>query len=79
MASEVAHGITLCLVDAGGNETQIPLVDYDAGVWHTFVPGVGHGQAYGYRAAGPYDPATESAATRPSCCSTRTPGPLPAR
>ena len=57
VASEVAHGITLCLVGAGGDETQIPLVDYDAGVWHAFVPGVGHGQAYGYRAAGPYDPA----------------------
>ena len=57
VASEAAHGITLCLVGAGGDETQIPLVDYDAGVWHAFVPGVGHGQAYGYRAAGPYDPA----------------------
>ena len=57
VASEVAHGITLCLLGAGGDETQIPLVDYDAGVWHAFVPGVGHGQAYGYRAAGPYDPA----------------------
>ena len=35
----------------------MPLRDYDAGVWHGFVPGVGPGQAYGYRAAGPYDPA----------------------
>ena len=34
-------------------ETQIPLVDYDAGVWHAFVPGVGPGQAYGYRVDGP--------------------------
>ena len=33
------------------------LEDYDAGVWHGFVPGVGPGQAYGYRATGPYDPA----------------------
>ena len=32
-------------------------MDYDAGVWHGFVPGVGPGQAYGYRVAGPYDPA----------------------
>ena len=30
--------------------------DYDAGVWHGFVPGVGAGQAYGYRVAGRYDP-----------------------
>ena len=33
------------------------MLDYDAGVWHTFVPGVGAGQAYGFRAQGPYDPA----------------------
>jgi len=26
-------------------------------VWHAFVPGAGIGQAYGYRATGPYDPA----------------------
>jgi isoamylase len=56
VASEVADGMTLCLLDDGGNETRIPLVDYDAGVWHTFVPGVGAGQAYGYRATGPYRP-----------------------
>jgi len=58
VASEVANGITLCLLDSGGNETRVPLVDYDAGVWHTFVPGVGPGQAYGYRASGPYRPAS---------------------
>jgi len=57
VASEVADGITLCLFDAAGTETRIPLVDYDAGVWHAFVPGVGPGQAYGYRATGPYKPA----------------------
>jgi isoamylase len=57
VASGVADGMVLCLFDAAGAETQIPLRDYDAGVWHAFVPGVGAGQAYGYRAAGPYDPA----------------------
>jgi glycogen operon protein len=25
--------------------------------WHTFVPGIGAGQLYGYRVAGPFDPA----------------------
>ena len=30
--------------------------DRDGDVWHAFVPGVGAGQAYGYRATGPYDP-----------------------
>ncbi|HWG61297.1 MAG TPA: glycogen debranching protein GlgX [Streptosporangiaceae bacterium] len=56
VASAVADGIVLCLFDEGGRETQIPLRDYDAGVWHGFVPGIGAGQAYGYRATGPYDP-----------------------
>jgi isoamylase len=57
VASGVADGMLLCLFDEGGAETQIPLRDYDAGVWHGFVPGIGTGQAYGYRATGPYDPA----------------------
>ncbi len=56
VASDVAEGMTLCLLDGAGAETRISLPDYDAGVWHGFVPGVGAGQAYGYRAAGPYDP-----------------------
>jgi isoamylase len=57
VASGVADGMLLCLFDEDGAETQIPLRDYDAGVWHAFVPGIGAGQAYGYRATGPYDPA----------------------
>ncbi len=57
VASAVADGMVLCLFDEAGAETQIPLRDYDAGVWHAFVPGVGAGQAYGYRATGPYNPA----------------------
>jgi glycogen operon protein len=57
VASGVADGIVLCLFDAAGVETRIPLPESDAGVWHGFVPGVGPGQAYGYRTTGPYDPA----------------------
>jgi glycogen operon protein len=53
----VADGVILCLFDGNGAETRIPLRDYDDDVWHVFVPGVGVGQAYGYRATGPYDPA----------------------
>ena len=56
VASEVAESMTLCLIDAEGRETPVPLRDYDAGVWHGFVPGVGAGQAYGYRAGGPWAP-----------------------
>ena len=58
VASSVAEEMTLCLFDEAGRETQIPLPEYDAGVWHGFVPGVGPGQAYGYRACGRYDPAS---------------------
>jgi len=57
VASGVADGMLLCLFDEAGAETRIPIPDCDAGVWHVFVPGVGPGQAYGYRATGPYDPA----------------------
>ena len=57
VASGVADGMLLCLFDEAGAETRIPIQDCDAGVWHVFVPGVGAGQAYGYRATGPYDPA----------------------
>ena len=57
IASAVANSVTLCLFDAAGAETQIPVTDNDADVWHAFVPGVGPGQAYGYRVGGPWDPA----------------------
>jgi isoamylase len=57
VASGAADGMMLCLFDRAGTETQIPIRDYDAGVWHAFVPGVTAGQAYGYRATGPYAPA----------------------
>jgi glycogen operon protein len=56
VASTVAEGVTLCLFDANGEETRLDLPEYDAGVWHGFVPGIQHGQAYGYRVKGPFDP-----------------------
>jgi isoamylase len=56
VASGVAAEMVLCLFDESGVETRVELRDYDAGVWYGFVPGVGPGQAYGYRAMGPYDP-----------------------
>jgi isoamylase len=57
LASSVADSVTLCLSDQAGAETQIPVRDNDADVWHVFVPGIGPGQAYGYRVSGPWDPA----------------------
>ena len=57
IASTIADSVTLCLFDDAGAETQILVEDNDADVWHAFVPGVGPGQAYGYRISGPWDPA----------------------
>jgi glycogen operon protein len=56
VTSTVATGVTLCLFDDNGQETRLELEEYDAGVWHGSVPGIGAGQAYGYRVAGPFDP-----------------------
>jgi isoamylase len=50
-------GVLLCLFDADGTETRVPLRERDGDIWHGFLPGVGPGQAYGYRVTGPYDPA----------------------
>ena len=52
-----ADAVHLCLFDPDGTETRIELQDRDGGVWHGFVPSVGHGQRYGYRVTGPYAPA----------------------
>jgi isoamylase len=57
VCSTVADEVILCIFDEQGNETRFEFDDYDAGVWHGFVPGVRPGQAYGYRVKGPFDPA----------------------
>jgi isoamylase len=57
VASEVADGVEVCLFGADGTETRWALLEYDAGVWHGFVPGMGPGDRYGLRVDGPYDPA----------------------
>lgn len=33
-----------------------PVLNYSSFYWHVFVPNVGHGQLYGYRVRGPFDP-----------------------
>jgi isoamylase len=55
--SEVAESVELCLFDAADNEIRLTLPEYDAFVWHGFLPGVSPGQRYGFRVHGPYDPA----------------------
>ncbi len=54
--SEVAENVELCLFDAGGEETRVPLREVDAFVWHGYLPGIGPGQRYGYRVHGRYEP-----------------------
>ena len=47
--------IDLCLFDSGA-ERQVPLPGRTGDVWHGFVPDIGAGQAYGFRAHGPWAP-----------------------
>jgi glycogen operon protein len=57
VSSSVAEGVVVCLFDEAGAEHQVTLSDRDGPIWHGFIPDVHPGQAYGYRALGPYDPA----------------------
>ena len=54
--SAVAERVDLCLFDAGGNETRLPLSERDAFVWHTYLPRIAPGQQYGFRVHGPCEP-----------------------
>ncbi|MEU3018628.1 glycogen debranching protein GlgX [Nocardiopsis sp. NPDC007018] len=54
--SEAAEQVVLCLFDDDGEETRVPLAEYDGFVWHGYLPGIGPGQRYGYRVHGPYAP-----------------------
>ncbi len=66
--SEVAEGVELCLWDPGDpggtsgtgtgdtEEIRIALTEVDGHCWHAYLPGVGPGTRYGFRAHGPWDP-----------------------
>ncbi|HSF95785.1 MAG TPA: glycogen debranching protein GlgX [Thermohalobaculum sp.] len=56
--SEHASRIELCLFSADGlTETaRLPLRERSGPVWHGYLPGLGAGALYGYRAHGPYAP-----------------------
>ncbi|MFJ5833285.1 glycogen debranching protein GlgX [Streptomyces sp. NPDC093089] len=53
-----AEAVELCLFEADGTETRLPLTELTHEIWHGFVPGVGAGQRYGYRVHGRWDPWT---------------------
>jgi glycogen operon protein len=55
--SENATGVELCLFDDHGSERRVRLRDQTDRVWHGYLPDLRPGQRYGYRIAGPYDPA----------------------
>ncbi|WP_255396925.1 glycogen-debranching protein, partial [Mycobacterium sp. E2733] len=54
--SEVAERVELCLFDADGTESRVPLPEVDGYIWHAYIPNIEPGQRYGYRVYGPYDP-----------------------
>jgi isoamylase len=57
--SEAATKVELCLYphpDAAMEAARIELHRAAGGVWHTHLPAIGPGQAYGYRVHGPYAP-----------------------
>jgi isoamylase len=56
--SEVAEKLELCLYDDDDHETRVALPEYDAFVWHGYLPGVNPGQRYGFRVYGPNDSAS---------------------
>jgi len=51
-----AQRVWLCLFDEDGHETRVELREHTLGVWHGYVRGVRHGQLYGYRVDGAWEP-----------------------
>jgi glycogen operon protein len=54
--SENATAVELCLFDEHGDETRVPITQRTEYVWHAWLPGLGPGQRYGFRAHGPWAP-----------------------
>jgi glycogen operon protein len=54
--SERAEAVELCLFDDDDRETRVPIEHQTAHNWHSYLPGIGPRQRYGYRVYGPYAP-----------------------
>ena len=57
--SEFATSVELCLFAGAAHDgaaESVRVTEVTGHVWHTYVPGVGPGQLYGYRVGGPFDP-----------------------
>ncbi len=50
--STSAERVSLCLFDERGDEARVALTEVDAHCWHAYLPEVGVGTRYGYRAHG---------------------------
>src|SRR5262245_29128843 len=61
--SRNASNVELCLFDAEDDPKPARVIPLNPETnptyhyWHTFVPGIGSGQIYGYRVQGPFEPA----------------------
>jgi glycogen operon protein len=54
--SSGAERVELCLFGDDGGEERIPLEESTFHIWHSYLPGVGPGQRYGFRVHGPWAP-----------------------
>jgi len=54
--SEHAERVEVSLFDERGGEERVPLDERTSFNWHGYLPGVGPGQRYAFRAHGPYEP-----------------------
>ncbi len=52
-----ATQVWLCVFDDEGAESRLPLPECTLGIWHGYVDGLAPGARYGFRAAGPWEPA----------------------
>lgn len=50
-----ATAVELCLFDED-QETRIEITERTHYIWHIYLPHISHGQFYGYRVHGPYEP-----------------------
>jgi glycogen operon protein len=64
--SKNAVAVDLCLFDANGVETRVPVPSRTLSVWHIYLDGVGPGQRYGWRVHGPYGPGAPDGQGAPS-------------
>src|ERR1700760_2499257 len=75
--SKHSTGVELCLFDRVDDLSPAYVIALDPRIhrtyhyWHAFVPGVGPGQIYAYRAHGPFDSAKGLRFDPGKTCSTR--------